>query len=742
MKQIFKTLRELKEAAENQYKQKRDRTSILDKIKNVLGSNEKANKEFEKAEEFFSAAQKTKKTTLEKIAKLTESLTLIYLAKFLASFKDKRFDRLEKQCEKLYLSECENFVKDEFANPLKIRTDEVFDAVQVLDSEKYGDFIEYKSRIETISLIQDFISEMTNAFSKIRFVENIDDLNLLKNKYIHIAKFEDEFKYGIFFNKIRDSFVNMYKKTTEYIKEKVNLEKMKPLPNAEKLMSLYEKSQNLEIFFSDFIKIKDKGYYKTELEELKKQLESLAEIKLKMSNRLDRVSKDKNHTDSLNDAYLSIKEIDYMFDSIKYEYEEINEYKKELKLIQNEYRQLIDEISSLMIKEIENKISSEDINYKNFINQNWEIIDETASLHSNLKEIPYVTEKLDRIRSKAVNSIEKKIISENVPEKQNSSVEEHITFLKDALINFRKLENFEKIEEYKEQYERLKNLYKFFKISSEKQVEHLNHLQESISDNHHKEIIKWSFIIEGFIKKYKNSELFNYLDVKQKINELESQYAGIQSDIKEYISYNRLKDGLILYNTKSNKRYIFLTKEEIVLGRSKNADIIIPSKIVSKAHTVIDSSKNDLENKGKNGTFINNMGNESVLRVNINNVHEFNIAQGFTFLLNKYEKLLIIKLTSVTADDLFLIDTSRNEFLDKMLNMYFIKIEAGTSLFIDKISGEPSVSYTDKSDVWEIKKEMEGFSFSDWLENVLSYPILKKDNQLLSPFIIERNKNG
>ena len=399
------------------------------------------------------------------------------------------------------------------------------------------------------------------------------------------------------------------------------------------------------------------------------QYYSLPRNKINEKILIETIKEMEENNELFNQKYIEIRKLDPPFFTLKSFFINlinqqgndniINYYKIENELLNTqEGDKKIEEIVRF-IKHINEKLSSIGLN----VNLNSELIRIKNDFHIVLD-----------------NSIEKKIKSVISIKNHNSLIQQFdkiLSYLYE-LNDINKINYWQNIKkilfkgiiEIPEIMEKLQSMYTYMNQTIESKAKETlkRNILESIRDINE---------VLTIMAVYQMDSVQNYLKI---ISKIENDCA---------VAVHKIKKGcgnLVILDKYTAKKIVIFSKTTVNIGRNEiTNDIALRSEWVSNNHCILDFSSNLLvDNNSTNGTFLIN-SKERINKHKLDIRCNFNIAQAFEFLLERFSTYSILKIVKILDPE---IEAKDLNYIQSLLKTDFVCMKKYGEIAINTITGK------------------------------------------------------
>lgn len=201
---------------------------------------------------------------------------------------------------------------------------------------------------------------------------------------------------------------------------------------------------------------------------------------------------------------------------------------------------------------------------------------------------------------------------------------------------------------------------------------------------------------------------------------------SMRGEIADRLGY---QGNLVLLEKMTDMHYNFYMQKKVTMGRAKDNDIIIPCEWVSSRHCSFDLKSGKLvDQDSSNGTFINR-SKERISSMLIPQIHEFNIADSFTFTVIQLKNLCVIRLTAV-LDEKECKKVSNFTKITELRKYYYIFVLGDDEILIRKMDGKIVNETESTQDYYRIAIINKKYYYTEFSKMIEKQLILKKFNKL------------
>ena len=736
----FYKLSEIEKIAKQQADKHKQERKVLSKLSHIVGSQQTAIDIYKDMNQEIEL-RRDETDPLEKISAFVHALIVTKKCELIISVKDCEYKDAFNKFSKEYLAEVKSFVdlqyKEEFSSVL---LNHLKDALAVLQErgnlqaeKRLKELPDYEKLLTAYKLLTAKLNSLLIDFNPSALQECYSLLNLLKQNELSakVAK------------TITFSLQQLYNEVIDKAREDIVQERNAFVPSIQAvIVAINNYLEIREAFNTTEVKFREENY-----SQLKEDLLTLQdEIKQETQHILEQASQASNPELNLLDSIvlnLSLaKEIDDYTSKYSYPYIEIKNEVAKIHKLKPSLNENIAEMKNLYLKQIEAKL----------------IINPQISVEEQLSVWQEVEEDLT-ITMKGLN--DKDI---NFPELVEQTAQFPTTRKKFVSL---KINEYDFCKHYLKEYTEFLIMIAAKLPVEEAEAVKISEILKQIDDFKFniKEVLqmaeKFAKIVSSagnpmtyfteykkindFVLCYNSSNLILFLDTKKDYELLTNVYPELASYVTAYIQEHAWQGNLTLQAPNSQVNIILLAQPQVIIGRSSGKGTLIeanrinlPWGRVSGDHLFVDFEQGVIKDlNSSNGTYINKetskITNESLTKIT-----EFNLATDLTF-KTFYEPTAFSGLVFTNFSTNFEKApsyTSKSELDDVLSKCFFIYLPPASSevkLFIRKYDGKPIYGneMLDYKDCFIIQRDKGVFYYSDYKEDIISFPILKEDNSKL-----------
>jgi len=733
----FYTLEEIERAAQSAVEKHIENRNVLKKLKHFFKSNQTVIEIDKELREDYEVKSKDKKP-LEHARILSDSLIQSRFCCKVADFKNKEMESYYKHLEREYKKLSSEYIKSCFANIVTVKNWVPVRQALAVQSGFGKDVHAELIRIENIILIQNVYKEIEKSLASLKYKYEREVINRAKDLFTSISQYEFKDEYKPIFDVIGNQVLTSYKTLTEQIESKIEKENKQKQPSINALVKLMKEYQGKELDFETFSSSYNNRKYDQKIEDLQQLSIKLFDLADNEEKTYERICNGKDELTVIIESAKRIDTISSLLDGLTQNYKEIVKEKVQLEKLRLLYKQNIAHLLEAHLTTTGDTLNNTLCSIEDV--PKWlSLFKEYTQFKDKLQSVDFLSNKLNEFSGKHIENMQSFITNYqyNYNEFDEYIREQKLlkSYLESSEFNFTKEIDIQQLESEGANFHTELN-----EVSSA-----IVSINKAIADEKISSIENDYNLLTRFVRDYENSRLLQYEDLKAAYCDIRKSIDAIVVTMSDVIDKLAYVGDLCLFNPNTNRRYLFITGDELEFGRAVNAQefyrsgkLFIPLASISGKHGSLNTKTMIYSDKGSTNGSYSAQSTVRKERIDLSQGSDLNFALQLTFDVVNHPNFAVLKLSWFDrgSENLIRFHNSTQEFIEFWGKLHIIIVKSDAYLYISKLNGDVYDSVDDENNFYRIEYNNYRYNFTDSQVGVHSESVMKKGNVKL-PLLIE-----